>query len=195
MNHNIRNNHTAKEKSMRPARTIHVAILIFAFFITPLVAATPKVGDKLPVLKLAGEAGGRVDGSEWSSELISGKVWALFYVDPDEKGLNVKMEEALKAADFPASQYGSTAVINMDASWLPNAAIASALADKQKEFPQVVYAKDMKKALVKQWGLKDDDYGVLVFDKTGTLLYIKEGLLLAEDIRQLVATIKKAISE
>jgi predicted transcriptional regulator len=174
--------------------SIFFAFLAIFSVCTPLLGA-PKVGDKFPPAALSGEAGGKVDGSPWSSAEITGKIWAFFYVDPDKKSTNEKMEAALKAENFPKDKYSSMAVINMDATWLPNAAIASALADKQKEFPNVVYAKDLKKALVKQWGLKDDSYNVLVFNKDGSLLYYKADALSDADIKEMIGVIRKAIGE
>jgi YtfJ family uncharacterized protein len=152
-----------------------------------------KVGEKPAPVTLSGEDGGRVDGQPWSSDMIAGKVWSVFYVDPDEKEINEKMEAALKAESFPRDKYASMAVINMDATWLPNSAIAAKLADKQKEFPDTVYAKDMKKMLVKKWGLKDDDYDCLVFDKNGSLLYSKEGALSDGDIKEMIGIIRTAL--
>lgn len=153
--------------------------------------AGPATGEKPKTVKLDGEDGARVDGTAWSSEMIKGKIWAVFYVDPDEKGANEEMEQALKKEDFPKDRYSSMAIINMAATWLPNAAIASSLESKQKEFPDTTYVKDLKKVLVKEWGLKDDDYDVMLFDKQGKILFAKDGTLGKADIEKMVSLIKK----
>lgn len=167
---------------------------IFLSFFPAWAQAAIKIGEIPSTIELKGEAGGRVDGQGWSSSMIKGKVWTVFYVDPDEKGANEELEATLKAAEFPRDQYGSIAVINMDASWLPNAAIAASLADKQEKYPEVVYVKDLNKTLVKNWRLKDDAYVVLVFSKDGKLVYSKDGKFNKADTAALVETIKKQIA-
>ena len=50
---------------------------------------------------LKDDSGSKLDGSPWSSkELISAKLQVLFYVDPDEGGINSHVDEALKAEKF-----------------------------------------------------------------------------------------------
>lgn len=90
-------------------------IFTLAMISLPLLAQ-----EKLPEVSLEGKEGGRLDGTKWSSSEIKGKVFAFFYVDPDEKDLNEHVGQALKAENFPENLYGSLAVINMDATWLPN---------------------------------------------------------------------------
>jgi YtfJ family uncharacterized protein len=122
-------------------------------------------------------------------------VWTLFYVDPDEKDVNEAMEAALKAAKLPKDKYGSIAVINMDATWLPNAALASSLESKQEKYPDVTYVKDYDKVLVKQWKLKDDAYVVVVFDKQGKVLWSKDGAFSKDDTNKLLEVIKAHLED
>lgn len=165
--------------------------LITAILSFPAIAlAKPTLDSILPTVVLKGDDGGRVDGQEWSSTMVKDKVWALFYVDPDKKDINEKLENALKAQNFPTEQYGSIAVINMDATWLPNVVIASSLKKKQENFPNTVYVKDMKKILVGQWKLTDDDYNVLVFDKEGKLKFFQSGALNDNEVESVITVIK-----
>lgn len=153
-----------------------------------LASAAPAltVGEKAPTVELSGDKGGRVDGSSWSSSMIKDKVYFLFYVDPDEKDANEALENALAAEKFPEDKQASIAVINLDATWLPNAAISSSLESKQKKYPKVTYVKDLKKQLVSQWKLKDDAYVTVVFDKDGKVLYQKDGTLSKGDIKKMI---------
>ena len=58
------------------------------FFPTVVLAELP-IGEIPPKVVLKGDLGGRLDGTQWSSEeLVSEKVIVLFYVDPDESELN-----------------------------------------------------------------------------------------------------------
>lgn len=139
---------------------------------------------------LKGDQGGRLDGTPWDSKELQGKVHVLFYVDPDEKDLNNEASEALQKENFPRDKYQSFAIINMDASWLPNFAISSALKEKQERYPTAIYVRDYDKILVKAWGIADDNSDVLAFDKQGKLIFMKYGKLNNSDIKTLIEVIR-----
>ena len=132
------------------------------------------------------ENGGRIDGTAWNSSMLKDKVHIVFYVDPDEKDTNNELSETLKAKNYDLSKFTSVAIINLAATWLPNFAIESKLAEKQKEYPDTVYVKDKKSVLVKQWELADDSSDILLFDKEGKLLYSFAGKLDAVEIQKVI---------
>ena len=78
----------------------------------------------------------------------------------------------------------------MAATWKPNSIIGLILASKQKEFPNTLYVEDENSVLVKKWKLKDDDYVVIYFDKTGKVLFRKEGKFTKKEIDDLLKVIK-----
>jgi len=143
-----------------------------------------------PPVVLSGDNGGNVDGSEWSSSMLVNKVTLLFYVDPDKKEENSALTKALKAKHFDRNKYRSVAIINLAATWMPDAVIEMKLKAKQKEFPDTLYVKDKKKVLVKKWGLKDDASDVLLFDKNGKLIYKKFGRLGQKEIEKVISLIE-----
>lgn len=155
-----------------------------------LGSAQVAVGVVLPKIELSGDAGGRLNGQVWNSSEITGKVYTMMYVDPDEKGINEHVEQALKAENFPRDKYGSIAMINMDATWKPNAVIKMILDGKQKDFPHTIYVMDKDKILVKKWGLADDNYHVITFDKAGKVIFQKAGKLSDADVKKLIEVIK-----
>lgn len=177
---------------MRLHKKIVLAITLF-LGISQINHAAPKIGDKLPIVKISGENGGRTNGDQWSSEMIKDRLWLLFYVDPDHKDDNIELEKSLKKENFSEEHLGSIGVINMAATWLPDVALKPALEAKQKEYPKVVYVLDRKKILLEQWKLNDDDYNVLLFGKDGMLLYINHGTLDAKAITELISIIRKNI--
>ena len=144
---------------------------------------------------LKGDLGGRLDGNPWSSKELQGKVHVLFYVDPDERDLNNDTSEALKKEKFPREKYQSFGITNMDATWLPNFVISSALEEKQKRYPTAIMIRDYDKVLVKEWGISDDNSDILAFDKEGRLIFRKDGKLNAEDIQKLIQTIRANIDK
>ena len=147
---------------------------------------------KVPKLvTISGENGAKIDGTAWRSSMLKGKVYTLFYVDPDKKELNMDLANALKAKHFDRKKVNSVAVINLAATWIPNAILETMLEKKQKQFPDTLYVKDKKKVLVKQWGLADDNSDILIFDKKGKLIYKKFGKLNTAEIKEVIQLIEK----
>jgi predicted transcriptional regulator len=144
------------------------------------------LGEVPQVAELRGENGGRLNGEAWASTELRDKVHVLMYIDPDHRNDNEPLQYALREQAFGPENLGSVAIINMAATWLPNAAIGSSLAAKQKEFPHTIYAKDFKRHLVKAWGLTDDSYCVLLFDKAGKLLFRKDGKLTEAEVKDVI---------
>jgi len=166
--------------------------LFVLLFIASLCFAL-EVGIYPETVVLEGDKGAKVTGEPFTTESLKEKVHVLFYVDPDEKEMNEHVVSALKAEKFERSSYASVAVINMDATWLPNFAIASMLAKKQEEFPHTIYVKDLQKVLLKAWELEDDSSNVLLFDRSGKSLFAKKGKLSEEEVQTLIALIKENI--
>ncbi len=167
-----------------------VSLLTLIPFSSTGLSSPLVVGQAPQVLTLTGDDGGKTDGSTWSSSEIKGKVITLFYVDPDKKSINEPLEDALKAQDFDLTKYGSIAVINMAATWLPNVAIESSLKKKQEQHPNTTYVKDKTKYLVKNWDFADDEYQLIIFDKEGKILSTYKGVLNQSQINEVIATIK-----
>ncbi len=169
-------------------------ILISILFSSITIFAL-NIGEIPKSVTLSGENGGLVNGSAWNSSMLKGKVFVLFYVDPDKKGDNDKFIDALHKKNYDSNRYGSVAIINLKATWLPNFAIEKKLKSKQKEFPETVYAKDKTKYLVKEWQLADDSANVLIFDKQGKLLYQHIGVMSKDDMQKAFALISSHLND
>ncbi len=156
--------------------------------------AAPEVGKTLPAVRLEGDDGGLVTGQAWTSDSMRGKMRVLFYVDPDEKELNEHVGQAIQKANLDKDFYGSVAVINMGATWLPNFAIARSLKAKQEEYPRTVYVKDINKTLIKRWGLGDDGYDVVVLDPAGTVLFYGTGALTKAQTETVVRLLSEGVA-
>ena len=165
-------------------------ILLTLFALTLSLMAL-QTGKPLPLLSLDGDEGGKVDGSAWSSDELREKVHVIFYVDPDEKDLNNPFSDALKAEDFDRSRFASVAVINMEATWLPNFAIAKSLKAKQEKFPHTIYVKDMHKKGVSAWKVADDNSDIIITDKSGKVLYLHEGKVPESSFDTIISLIKE----
>jgi YtfJ family uncharacterized protein len=149
------------------------------------------VGERAPAVTIDGENGGMVNEKPWSSkESLQNKVHILFYVDPDEKDTNNDLSAALKLKKFDRNNYGSIAIVNLAATWMPNFAIEAKLKKKQELYPDTLYVKDKKSVLVKEWGLADDSSDIVLFDKDGTVLYLFEGKLDETEINKVINIIE-----
>ncbi len=158
--------------------------LITFILISTISIFAINVGEIPKEVTLSGKNGGLVNGSKWDSAMLKGKVYVLFYVDPDKKGANDKFIEELHQKNYDPNKYGSVAIINLKATWLPNFAIEKKLKTKQKEFPNTIYVKDKTKHLVKEWQLADDNANVLIFDKEGRVIYKHEGSMNKNDMKK-----------
>jgi len=165
--------------------------IILGCLLTIVSSMAIELGKVPPSVELTGVEGGKINGSSWNSSMLKGKVHILFYVDPDERELNKYLTRALKKRHFDRKKYASVAMINLAATWLPNAILESKLKAKQKEFPDTIYVKDKKKVLVKKWKLADDNSDILIFDKSGKLMYKKFGKLSDEEIQNVLSLIEK----
>jgi len=172
-------------------KKVSIGVLL-ALFSVSLFAALP-VGETAPLLDLNGKAGGRVDDSAWSSSELVGKVWVVVHADPDESDLNNAATEALKAKDYPEDVYGSTAIINMAATWKPNFAINMILERKQEKYPSTVYVRDFKNKVGKVWGLADDSNNIVVIAPSGKVLMSVDGQMSAADIDKMISMIDAEI--
>jgi predicted transcriptional regulator len=175
-------------------KTFRVALMVVWMAGMAAVAA-PRVGGVLPPVRLSGKNGGLVSGKAWESTSMKGLPRAVFYVDPDEKDLNEHVGEAIQKAKFDKKSYGSVAIINMAATWLPNFAVARSLKAKQKKYPRTVYVKDLNKTMVQRWGLADNGYDVIVLDAHGTIRFYGRGKLSAANTKRVVETLRKAIAD
>ena len=167
-----------------------LATMIFIILVPTMLLAELPIGEIPPKVVLKGDLGGRIDGTQWSSEeLVSEKVIVLFYVDPDESELNNHVSDALKAENYPREKYGSIGMANMAATWLPNFAINMKLKSKQEKHKETVYVKDLDKTLVKKWGLSDDNSDVIVFGKDGRVLYSVDGKFTDAQVKEIVKVV------
>ncbi len=166
-------------------------ILGFLVFVVQVMAI--EIGKVPNAVIISDDKGGKTDGTAWHSSDLKGKVHVVFYVDPDKKDDNNGLSAALKKRHFDRKKYASVAIVNLAATWLPNALIESKLKEKQKEFPDTTYVKDKKKILVKEWGLADDNSDILVFDKKGKLIYKKFGKVPEHEIKDIITLIEENI--
>lgn len=170
---------------------MRIALIFGCLVATTYTQAALEVGQTIKPFELTGDDGGRLDNKPWSSQELTGKVGVVFYVDPDVKDLNEEFGEVLKAKNYSLDLINYVAIINMEATWLPNFAIGSSLKVKQRKFTSTLYLKDFTRKLVKDVGFVDEDYNVLILDPQGKILFFKNGKMTADEITKAIALIEE----
>lgn len=170
-----------------------VAICLVVLGVVLPATAELEAGKLPPAITLQGKDGGRLDGTPWSTAELTNKVHALFYVDPDVKDLNQHVVEAIEKQKFASESFQSIVVINLAATWKPNWIISAILRRTQKKYPRAVYIRDYTKVLVKQWGVADQNYDIILLDPAGRILKSYDGKLTDAQTTELVDTITSGI--
>lgn len=155
--------------------------------------ATLPLDKKPSLLELSGSCGGRLDGTPWSSGEISGKVYSVYYIDPDEADANEPLFTALKAENFPINKVQSVAIINMKATWMPGPVLSMVLKRKQKKYNRTIYVKDNCRLPATKWNLADHSSDVLVFNAQGEVIFSRDGPLSEAQIREVINLIWTSI--
>ena len=175
-------------------RQIGIGVLgLAAALATADPAGAVIVGGWPAPVRLAGEQGGRVNGEAWSSLELTGRVHAVFYVDPDVRDLNEHVSEALNRERFPLDRYGVVAIVNLAATWKPNWLLERLLAAKQRKYPRAVYVKDRNRTLVRVWGLADNNSHILVFGPDGRVLFSRHGKFSNRDTAEFIELIRAQV--
>lgn len=153
-------------------------------------------GKSLPPITITGEHGGIVkDGTAWNSQTMNGTLNFLVYVDPDDSELNDALINRLHDEKFPEAFFHSVAIINMAATWKPNAIIMSVLRGKQEKFPRTTYVFDKDRYASQNWNLTPEGYHVLLVDRDGSVLFEKAGKLEKPEIDKFIDLIKGKVKE
>jgi predicted transcriptional regulator len=168
--------------------------LMLAALLSTISLYALTIGEVPKNVVIDGKNGGLVDGGGWNSNMLKDKVYVMFYVDPDKKDVNEDFSQALKKKEYrKKGDFSSIAIINLAATWKPNFIIEAILKSKQKEFPKTIYVKDKNKILVHQWNLGDDASNIVIFSKTGRILFYKSGKMSEPDMQKAFTIIEANI--
>jgi predicted transcriptional regulator len=165
--------------------------ILTTLFMSSMALLALNIGEVPSQVVISDKNGGYLDGTAWNSSMLKNKLYVVFYVDPDERDTNSAFIKALKDKNYDLNYFGSVAIINLAATWLPNVVLEAKLKDKQKKFPNTIYVKDKSKVLVKEWNLQDDSSNVLVFNKSGELIYSYAGKLSSSEITKVISLIDR----
>ncbi len=166
---------------------------------SPALAHNLQLGQSVPSVTIEHYGEVMVNGQEtryqnWQSQAMVGKVRVIQAIAgrSSAKQLNAPLMEAITAADFPKDQYQTTTIINQDdAIWGTGSFVKSSAQDSKKEFSWSSIVLDENGEVAKTWGLKAESSAIIVQDKQGKILYVKEGALNADEIHQVIQLVSQ----
>ncbi len=169
------------------------SIVITLFLLASALHAVD-VGEMLPDVVLDGKHGGTSDKKAWSSKSLKGKTHVIIYMDPDKRKEGMPFLDKLNDKNFDKDSYSTIAIVNLAATWMPDAILEKMLSKKEKDLKNTTFIFDKDKYLVKKWHLKDDASNILVCDKEGKVLFQKSGKLSSSETDDIMKIISKNIN-
>ncbi|MBU2261793.1 MAG: hypothetical protein KKF02_07710 [Proteobacteria bacterium] len=170
-------------------KTVLMALLAIVWTVSAALAAELKVGDKAPDFRLKDST-----GKEYSlaSPEFEGRVMSVFYVDPDEKDMNVHVEDVLlKDPGLDRkNKYKGLGITNMKATALPNFLIKGIVKSKQEKTGAIILL-DYDYTILNLWGLQNDSSNVVILDKERICRYIYREKLSSEEVAKMIEVIKE----
>ncbi|MCY9873125.1 YtfJ family protein [Vibrio barjaei] len=130
----------------------------------------------------------------WSSNDMLGKVRVIQAIAgrSSSKEMNAPLMKAITDAKFPEDSYQTTTIINQDdAMWGTSSFVKSSAEDSKQEFPWSSMVLDKHGLVANAWQLKEDNSAIIVQDKQGKILYVKEGALTDSEVQGVLTMISE----
>lgn len=178
------------------------AFATLLLFCSPLLAHAHSItlGQALPSVSIA-SAGELILTSQkniiyqdWSSQNLVGKVRVIQAIAgrSHAKEMNEPLMTAITKAEFPAQQYQTTTIVNQDdAIWGTGSFVKSSVQESKQDFPWSSIVLDETGKAAKTWQLKNESSAIIVQDKEGKVLFIKEGSLSPSEIQNVLTLIRQ----
>lgn len=173
---------------------------LWLLFVLPGMASALALhqGQPLPTVAVAqrGELvlqGDKVNYQTWHSSQLTGKVRVIQHIAGRSKAkeLNAPLIEAIKAAKLPHDRYQTTTIINLDdALFGTGPFVVGKTEDSKREFPWSSFVLDKDGRVRQQWDLASESSAIAVLDKSGLVLFVKEGALSQAEIQQVMTLIQ-----
>ncbi len=151
--------------------------------------------EPLPTVTLEGDNGSYYNGDTWNSSVLKGKITMLMYVDPDEKSKGEIFKPTIEAfeKELDFSKFQIFVILNLDATWKPNALIKKMMKSKITDYPKRTYILDNKSVLVKKWGLADDEYNTVIINSESKVIYSHSGEWKGDEMTEVDAIVRSEV--
>ncbi|UJF19509.1 YtfJ family protein [Vibrio sp. SS-MA-C1-2] len=177
-----------------------LSLFAFSFSVS---ANNLKVGQPLPAVTVSdyGElllTDGDISYTTWNSSELPGKVRIIQAIAgrTAAKELNSATIDAITAAKFPEGSYQTTTIVNQDdAVWGTGAFVKSSAKTSKEDFYWSSVVLDSDGKVQKAWQLEKKNSAIIVLDKAGKVLFVKEGLLSADEVKHAMDLVKAEIAK
>ncbi|NOI82959.1 YtfJ family protein [Vibrio tubiashii] len=157
------------------------------------------VGQAVPEVAVASHGeivlqGDKTAFQAWATKDMQGKVRVIQAIAgrSSSKELNAPLMAAITEAKFPEQSYQTTSIINQDdAIWGTGSFVKSSAEDSKKEFPWSSMVLDEDGTVASAWQLAEESSAIIVQDKQGKVLFVKEGALNESEIQQVLTLVKE----
>lgn len=200
-------------------RTLTLILTVCILIPSAVYSGEVKVGETLPKVvveergqmvpeyeikdgKMVFKPDSKITYRKWESSELTGRIRTIYHLaartGADE--INKAYIDALVAANLPEylpdSPYKTTTILNTDDAFWGTAGIGSGrLESSQKEFPYAYYVNDEKGLVREAWGLEKKSSAVIILDKSGKVLFFKDGEMSDEDIKSAISIIKAKLRD
>lgn len=176
-----------------------LAIIFSATVPTLAQANNIKINTTLPTVTVTNQGelvlnNGNIDYHTWRSTNLKGKTHIIMAIAgrSSAKEINAKLVDAISAADFPQGKYQTTTIINQDdAMWGTASFVKSATEESKKKYPWSSIVLDSDGIVQKIWNLKKENSAIIVLNKNAQAIFIYEGQLNKQQIKQVITLVKK----
>lgn len=142
-----------------------------------------------------------VEGDEiaykaWDSSQLAGKVRVIQAIAgrKSAKKMNADLMTAITASQFSQTDYQTTTIINQDDSiWGTGSFVKSSAEDSKQEFPWSSIILDENGVVAQNWQLAEESSAIVVLDKESKVLFVKEGALDEQEIKQVITLISEQL--
>ena len=178
-----------------------IALLAAALLPGMVSAHNIQLGQKTPSVSVAdkGEivlSNDKIAYQEWDNSALIGKVRVIQAIAGRSaaKEMNAEFIEAIKVAQLPNENYQTTTIINQDDSiWGTGGFVKSSAEDSKRDFSWSSMVLDASGSVQSAWDLQKESSAIIVLDKQGNVLFIKEGKLTSTEVKQAITLVKENI--
>jgi uncharacterized protein len=164
-------------------------------------AADIRVGDPLPPLRIAELGECVIRGEEavfepWDSNRLQGKLALVEYVAARAgvARIHEPLYDEIEKARFPPGALAVTKLVNSDdALWGTSGMVASKVVENKKTFPENSLVVDANGIGLRRWRLREGTGAVALLDRSGEVLFFKEGGPTEDEIRAIVTLITERL--
>ncbi|MGF1752513.1 YtfJ family protein [Vibrio makurazakiensis] len=128
----------------------------------------------------------------WETSQLLGKVRVIQAIAgrSSSKEMNAPLMAAITASKFDEANYQTTTVINQDDSiWGTGSFVKSSAESSKQEFPWSSMVVDEEGKVAATWELQEESSAIIVQDKQGKVLFVKEGALSESEVNQVIKLI------